>query len=120
MQTFRMVHPPPGFPPKPNGPHGAALMFAKDEFQELNCAKEKLPQPTCSGIKYPSMEQVLCSLVHRADHPSAPAVNGTCEDLEHSKPTLPQRVVDVVERGWNRLTYLGRRLRQLRRGRDEL
>eukprot|EP00892_Ulva_mutabilis_P003683 jgi/Ulvmu1/1687/UM115_0016.1 len=71
IQTFRMVKPPPDWPPPLMGPHAASLAFAENSFRPLNCSHHALPNPTCSGENFPTLERVLCSLVFRADDPTA-------------------------------------------------
>jgi hypothetical protein len=122
VQTFRMTKAPRYWPPPAKGPHAASLSIAKNSFKPLDCKKQKLPQPTCSGRRYPSLEQLLCSLVYRADHPGAMAVNGTCEspvDMQAPGGIIPQRVLDMLDSVTSFGAYLARKIRRST-GRDEL
>ena len=78
MQTFRMTTPPPNWPPVFRGPHAASLTLAENPRRPLDCSKVAPPKPQCAGSTYPSMEQLLCSLVKRADGAAVPSGDGTC------------------------------------------
>jgi hypothetical protein len=77
---------PPAWPPLLQGPHAASLSIAENSFRSLNCSEHKLPSPACAGDKFPSLEQLLCSLVHRAEHSETEA--GTCEAVFEPAATL--------------------------------
>eukprot|EP00892_Ulva_mutabilis_P003681 jgi/Ulvmu1/1685/UM115_0014.1 len=79
VQTFRMVTPPAKWPPPLSGPHSAALLLAENPFRRLRCAEQPLPNPACAGGKYPSLEQLLCSLAYRADNPGTAPPTIPCD-----------------------------------------
>jgi hypothetical protein len=104
VQTFRMKKRPEGWPPVGTGPHAAALMLAENSFKPLNCSEQKHPDPSCAGVAYPTLEQLLCSLTFRADHPHAKIPKTACES---APPRGFQQWLDVpssaLEWAWRQL-----------------
>lgn len=78
VQTFRMVKPPAKWPPPVTGPHASALLLAASPHKRLQCSQQPLPNPACAADKYPSLEQLLCSLAYRADNPGSPPPDTPC------------------------------------------
>ena len=92
-----MTKKPEGWPPPLRGPHGASLLFAENSFKPLDCRRTPLLRPDCAADGwFPSLEQVLCSVVHRvnlkASGRSEPAAGGTCPNplLEEAGRTWGQ------------------------------
>ena len=63
---------PDNWPPLGLGPHISALLLANNSFAELNCTLEKLPDPSCASVDFPTLEELICSILFRADNPDAP------------------------------------------------
>ena len=109
-----MVKQPRDWPPPLNGPHAASLSFAENSFRPLVCASTKLPNPTCAGDDYPSLEQLLCSLVHRAENPDAAASGSVCEPVLEPLTGLRlavDRLRVAVSTVTSATSWLGRQLR---------
>lgn len=74
------------------GPHAAALLLSKDSSMPLVCSEQTLPDPKCAPEKFPTLEQLLCSLVFRANHPGEeyPTLkNNQCESVAPTPTTQP-------------------------------
>lgn len=69
VQTFRMTKRPRRWPRFGRGPHAAALLLSKNSDRPLVCSEQRLPDPKCAPERYPTLEELLCSLVYRANHP---------------------------------------------------
>jgi hypothetical protein len=59
-------------------------MLAQNSRRPLVCSEQELPDPKCAPKKYPSLEQLICSLVYRANNPRKPypTTNGNCPVLD--------------------------------------
>lgn len=79
MQTYRMTKRPPGWPPLLRNEHSASLLLAHNSFEPLDCRRVEMVHPGCVPEgEYPSLERLLCTLVHRADKPDVPFSAAGC------------------------------------------
>lgn len=97
-----MTERPRQWPRLGRGPHAAALLLSRDSSKPLVCSEQTLPDPKCAPKKFPTLEQLLCSLVHRANHPGEayPALSGQCGSVTPKPPTIAADESGTGISGW--------------------